>query len=211
MIDISKTVITKSDQLNADDLIGGPIIIQITDVKKVENDQPVIIHYQGDNGKPYKPCKSMRRALIHCWGANAAAYPGRSLKLFCDPAVTFGGEKVGGIRISHASHINGPQNFPLSVTRGKKKIYTVNPLEVPAPPAPAPWMQPNFDWGAWETVLKQRNESAETLEEFEAISNDTIQAQLKWLKINNNEIYERVLAERGERRTALMAQQKEEF
>lgn len=74
-----------------------------------------------------------------------------------------------------------------------------------------PWQQGDFDWSAWETVLQQRNESAETLEEFEAISNDTIQAQLKWLKINNNEIYERVLAERGERRTALMAQQKEEF
>ena len=25
---------------------------------------------EGDNRKPYKPCKSMRRVMVHCWGAD---------------------------------------------------------------------------------------------------------------------------------------------
>ena len=32
MVDLSKTIIAKSDQLNADDLLGGPITITIEDV-----------------------------------------------------------------------------------------------------------------------------------------------------------------------------------
>ena len=47
MIDISKTVIPKSDQLNADDLIVGPKRIKMTSVKVVSGDQPILIDYEG--------------------------------------------------------------------------------------------------------------------------------------------------------------------
>jgi len=33
MIDLSKTIEAKSDQLNADDLLGGPRILKITGIK----------------------------------------------------------------------------------------------------------------------------------------------------------------------------------
>ncbi len=47
----------KSDQLNADDLLTGPRTITITEVVNRETpDQPVWIRYEGDGGKPYKPC-----------------------------------------------------------------------------------------------------------------------------------------------------------
>lgn len=129
-IDISKTIAPKSDQLNADDLIAGPKTITVTGIKLVAEDQPVAIHFEGDDGKPYKPCKSMRRVLIKAWGPNGAAYVGRSMTLFLDEQVRFGGAAVGGIRISHLTAIDKPMSMALTATRGTKKAYTVQPLAV---------------------------------------------------------------------------------
>ena len=128
MIDISKTVAPKSDQLNADDLIAGPRTIVVTAVKLVAEDQPVAIHFAGDDNKPYKPCKSMRRVLVRAWGADAAQYAGRSMTLYLDETVRFGGAAVGGIRISHLSDISGPLTMALTATRAVKKAFTVKPL-----------------------------------------------------------------------------------
>ncbi|MBK8200630.1 MAG: hypothetical protein IPK75_20025 [Acidobacteria bacterium] len=89
---MSKFVIPKSDQLNADDLLSGPRTITITKVSGTgAADQPVAVHFEGDDGKPYKPCKSMRRVMIAGWGVDAAQYVGRSMTLYCDPKVVFGG------------------------------------------------------------------------------------------------------------------------
>ena len=43
MIDLSRTVAPKSDQLNADDLIAGPRTIVVTAVKLVVEDQPAVL------------------------------------------------------------------------------------------------------------------------------------------------------------------------
>ncbi len=128
MIDISKTVAPRSDQLNSDDLIAGPRTITVTSVRLVAEDQPVAIHYAGDDGKPYKPCKSMRRVLVRAWGADASTYAGRSMTLYLDETVRFGATAVGGIRISHLSNISGPMTMALTATRAVKKAFTVKPL-----------------------------------------------------------------------------------
>lgn len=122
------TITPKSDQLNADDLVGTSKTITITDVRRGTADQPVSIHYEGENGRPYKPCKSMRRVLIYAWGDDGKAWIGQSMTLYNDPEVKFGGVKVGGIRISHLSHINGTQIMQLTATRGKRAPYRVDPL-----------------------------------------------------------------------------------
>ena len=127
-LDISKTIAPKSDQLNADDLIGGPRTITITAVRLAAEDQPVSIHFEGDDGKPYKPCKSMRRVLVKAWGADGAQYAGRSMTLYLDESVRFGGAAVGGIRISHLSHISKSLTMALTATRATKKAYTVGVL-----------------------------------------------------------------------------------
>jgi hypothetical protein len=129
-LDISNTIIAKSDQLNADDLMGGPITIEIVDVKIVGGDQPLELHYRGAEGKPYKPGKSMRRVLSFMWGSDGEKYLGRSMTLYRDADVRFGGDVVGGIRISHLSHIPSTITLPLTVTRGKKKSFSVKPLIV---------------------------------------------------------------------------------
>ena len=131
-------IVPKSDQLNADSLLGGPMTITVREVTiRPGTEQPVSIHFEGDNAKPYKPCKSMARVMVHCWGPDAALYAGRSMTIYCDPKVSWGGMAVGGIRISHMSHISGTQTMALTATKGNKKPYTVKPLEMPNQAEPA--------------------------------------------------------------------------
>jgi len=131
MSDMAAVIIPKSDQLNADDLLAGPMTIKITDVTvRGGQEQPVSIHFENDNGKPYKPCKSMSRVLVTVWGPDSKQYIGRSMSLYCDPKVKWGGMEVGGIRISHMSDIDSAITMALTVTRANKKPFTVNPLKV---------------------------------------------------------------------------------
>lgn len=132
-MDITETLAPKSDQLNADDLIAGPITITITDVTKGNPEQPVNINWQGGDGRPYKPAKSMRRVIAQAWGVEANAYAGRSMTLYREPGVKYAGQDVGGIRISHMSHIEKPMKTAITLARGKREAYTVHPLTTPAP------------------------------------------------------------------------------
>lgn len=135
MTDISDTIIPKSDQLNSDDLIAGPRTIKITGVSRcAEAEQPIAVRFDGDNGKPYKPCKSMRRVMIAVWGADATQYDGRSMTLFRDASVTWGGMEVGGIRISHMSHMDGPMVMALTATKKTRKPFRVLQLVEEPPP-----------------------------------------------------------------------------
>jgi hypothetical protein len=136
-MDITPTLAPKSAQLNTDDLITGPRTITVTAVKAGNNEQPVAIYFEGDDGKPWYPCKSMRRVLVAAWGADASQYVGRGITLFRDPEVQYGGIKVGGIRISHLSGLDCPLSIALTVTRQKRSPYRVEPLKA-APVAPAP-------------------------------------------------------------------------
>lgn len=133
-LDMGAFVAPKSDQLNADDLIAGPRTIRITKVSGTgAPDQPVAVWYENDDGKPYKPCKSMRRVMIHAWGREAAQYVGRSMTIYRDPKVAFGGMEVGGIRISAMSHIERRLEMALTVTKAKRAPYRVEPLKVEPP------------------------------------------------------------------------------
>lgn len=147
MTNLANTIAPKSDQLNADDLITGPLTVRITKVVgRGGNDQPIAIHYDGDGGKPYLPCKSMRRLLVYVWGVDGAQYVGRSMTLYRDPHVKYGGIEVGGIRISHMSDIDDDVTLALTATRSSRKPYTVKPLRqkpsAPAAPPPPPTEEP---------------------------------------------------------------------
>lgn len=140
-MDMSAFVVPKSDQMNADDLISGPMTVTITKVSGTGNaDQPVAVYFEGDNGKPFKPCKSMRRVMIAAWGADANQYPGRAMTLYRDPKVAFGGMEVGGIRISHMSHMERDLALALTVTKAKRAPFVVKVLKqqtAASPPAVA--------------------------------------------------------------------------
>jgi hypothetical protein len=132
-LDMSAFCVAKSDQLNADDLISGPRTITITKVTAQADsaDQPVSIHYEGGEGRPFKPCKTVRRIMVGVWGKDASKYVGRSMTLYRDPSVSFGGMQVGGIRVSHMSHIEDDKTVALLVTRGRKAPFKIKPLKLP--------------------------------------------------------------------------------
>jgi hypothetical protein len=126
------TIVPKSDQLNADDLLTGPRDVTFTGFKKTggkSDVQPVSLNFEGDDGRPYKPCKSMRRVLVGLWGDQGRNYVGKSVRLYTDPEVTFGKVKVGGIRISHASGLQAPFEIVLTVSKSVRKPWVVKPLD----------------------------------------------------------------------------------
>lgn len=131
-VDMSRFIAPKSDQLNADDLIGGPRTITITKVTGNEGnaEQPVNVFFEGDEGRPFRPCKSMRRVMVKVWGADASKYVGHSMTIYRDPKVKWGGMEVGGIRISHMTGIDSAQVMALSESRQARKPYKVEPLKV---------------------------------------------------------------------------------
>jgi hypothetical protein len=129
-MDISDTLAPKSDQLDAVDLLGGPRTFTITKVSKGNPEQPVNIHL-AEFPRVWRPGKSMRRVLAACWGTDASAWTGHRVTLYCDEAVMFGGEVVGGTRIAALSHIDKAKRIPLIVKRGKSATFTVQPLAEP--------------------------------------------------------------------------------
>ena len=100
MNDMSQVIIPKSDQINADDFVAGPITFQIEGVEiRAGTEQPVSIHLAGEP-RAWKPCKSMSRVLVAAWGPDANVYRGRSVTLYRDPTVKWGGMEIGGIHSS---------------------------------------------------------------------------------------------------------------
>jgi hypothetical protein len=125
---MSQAIIPRSDQWNADDFLSGPKTFKISDVKiRGGHEQPVSISVEGSD-KVYRPCKSMSRVLVNCWGPDASKYIGRSLTLYADPSVMWGGMKVGGIRIAFLSDITETITMALTTTRATRKPFTVRPL-----------------------------------------------------------------------------------
>src|SRR5215217_3394528 len=134
-VNMADTIAPKSDQLNAEDLLAGPRTVTITEVRKGSVEQPVDIRLAEFPGRPFRPSKTVRRILVSAWGPDAAVYAGRRMTLYRDPAVRFGGMDVGGIRVSHLSHIEKPMTLVLAVSKGKRAPYVIKPLAVLQDPA----------------------------------------------------------------------------
>lgn len=126
------TIIPKSDQLNYDDVMAGPLTVRVTGLAAGSPDQPVIVRVAdaatGEPLRDYKPCKSMRRVLIACWGDRGRDWIGRTMRLVGDPTVMFGGVKVGGIRIAAVSGIAEPRRIMLTTTRSKRAETIIDVL-----------------------------------------------------------------------------------
>lgn len=134
---LAEALAPRSDQLNADDLIPGPRVLKITNARiaKDGRDIKVVLNFDGDNGKPWKPCKTMGRAMVMAWAVtDESQMVGKSVRVYRDPEVKFGDQgAVGGIRISHMSHITKPAIIKLTVSQGKKGTFTFHPLVTEQP------------------------------------------------------------------------------
>ncbi|MDF9748670.1 hypothetical protein [Arthrobacter sp. ES3-54] len=176
-MDLTESIAPKSDQLNADDLMAGPVTVTIAEVAKGTPEQPVDVHLVEFPGRAYRPSKSMRRVMVSAWGAEASTYAGHRLTLVRNPEITFGRDKVGGIEISHLSHIDKPLTIALTATRGKRKNFTVAPL--PAPTARDFLAEANAAGDdiallrALYTAAQQAGEPADTLNAIKALATPT--------------------------------------
>ena len=165
-MDMTRTIEPRSDQLNADDLMAGPVTVTITSVTRGTPEQPVNVELAEYPGRPYRPAKSMRRVLVAAWGKDSSVYAGRRLTLYRDPRVRFGREEVGGIRISHLSHISEAMTVMLTVTRGRRAPFTVQPLPDDAPRETL--AKPREAHGGSATVV-ERLDAATTLDDLRAL------------------------------------------
>ena len=138
MNDMSETIIAKSDQINAADLIGTTRTVTVREVRiKAGDDQPVTILIEDDK-KSFRPCKGMRRLIVRVWGADANQYIGKSMTLFCDPTVKWAGKPEGGIRISHMTGLDEKIVEFVRISKEKTKPYEVLPLNMEAQAKPKP-------------------------------------------------------------------------
>ena len=199
--DMSPTIIAKSDQVNADDLIGGPMTIKIESVDKRLNDpagQTVWIHY-GDQKKTYKPGLSMRRVIIGLYGNDSREWIGKQLTLFRDPEVPFGSAKVGGVRISHATGITEPKTIMIQTKKGVRKPWTVLPLIDEQPKQPT---KPSDKAATWAQGFIERVNACETLEALATLIMDN-QKAIERLDSEYHEIALRVRNECDRKRKEL--------
>lgn len=139
-MDISKALVAKSDQLNASDLTGAPIVATIEAVRRGDAAKPVIVDLVGMKGRPWKPSKGMLRVVAHAWGVESDAWVGRSVKLVNNPEVIYAGEPVGGVEVIAMSHIDKPFTIPVRISQKKVKQHHVDLLaEPPTEPWRAQW------------------------------------------------------------------------
>ena len=133
-LDMTESLAPRSDQLDAVDLLGGPRTFTIESVSKGNPEQPFNFHL-AEFPRVWRPGKSMRRVIVAAWGGKTSAYVGQRVTLYCDPSVQFGGDTVGGTRISHMSGLDKPLKVPLLIKRGKSAMFTVQPLKDEPKPA----------------------------------------------------------------------------
>lgn len=132
MNDYSYLVESKSDQLNASDLIAGGKEIEVSHVVVLPrgSEQPMQIFYSGCDNKPFKPCLIMRKLLMNFWGNDFNSWGGRIISVYLDKSVSFGKAKnVGGVRIDGLSDIKSDAEITIQVARGKFSTFKVRRLE----------------------------------------------------------------------------------
>lgn len=134
MADIAKAIEPRSDQQNAVDYLSGPRVFTVAGTSDFRDDKgraKVNVHLVEAPDRPFKPSATNLRLIVIGWGQDDTAWVGRRIKLDLDPEVRFGGEKVGGIRVTALSDLEQPYTVKLPTTRGKKAEFRVEKLDVP--------------------------------------------------------------------------------
>jgi hypothetical protein len=119
----------RSDQWNADDFVGSSKTFTIAGVKVGSAEQKYDIALEGES-RVWRPPLTILRILMDekVWGDESDVWIGRRVTLYRDPTVRFGKDVVGGIRLSHVSHIAKPVTLAVTTTRGKRAMVTIEPL-----------------------------------------------------------------------------------
>lgn len=183
-MDLSKTIIPRSDQLNFDDVQISSITAVIKSVRAGNKEQPVFIDLEGYDGRPYKPSKSMRRVLIEGWGNDGHAWAGKSLTLAGDPSVKYGGVAVGGIKVKAMSDVESSFSLMLTVSRGKRVEHVVEKLVTKPKVDPLEW----FSEAAMHSTLAQLESRFEKTKAALAGDDDRVSKATEVYKTRKSEL-----------------------
>lgn len=201
MADISQHIAPKSDQLNGDDLLAGDRIIHIREVKVlgVGKEQPIWIYFDGDGGRPWKPCKTMARLLANLWKSpDTSTWVGKSAHLYHDPEVTWAGAKVGGIRVRAVSHMDAPRQVAISESQKKRKLAVIGVID-----ADPRQTKPTEDGATrWANNYIAKVKAAATADELNAFANGKA-AKLAELQSARADLHTRCVQTLDARRTEL--------
>lgn len=141
-MDMTESLQPRSDQINADSLTAGPVVVTVTKVVPGKASQPFDFELAEFPGRAYRPGVTMRRVIAAAWGKETDAYTGKRMELYCDPDVRYGKDVTGGIRISRMSGLKKPLTIRAQTTRGKRAPFTVEPLPDAAPSSPVRHLTP---------------------------------------------------------------------
>lgn len=121
-------IVRKTDQWNNEDFENGSRVFTISHVTEGKAEAAYDIHFSDGEGRCWRPSNGMLELLWRLWGDDSKVWAGRQVELFRDPNVRMGRDVVGGIRVRSMSHIDKPMSPLITVSRGTKKPYKVEPL-----------------------------------------------------------------------------------
>lgn len=127
------TIEKNTDQLNYEDFLGGATrTVTIVSVERGRKEAQYDIAIEGDD-RFWRPPPTVLKLIVLAYGDEGSNWVGKSARLYGDPDVKMKGVKVGGIRVSHLSHIAKPLTATLAITRGQTGSFTVDPLPDESP------------------------------------------------------------------------------
>lgn len=129
-MDITDALAPTSDQLDAVELVKPRTFTIDTGSRLGKRDGKTVAEIRLVGfPRVWRPSKGMLDVLAACWGTDGKQWAGRSITLYNDTDVMYGKDKVGGIRISHLSHIDKARDVMIRANGvGRKRSWHVEPL-----------------------------------------------------------------------------------
>jgi hypothetical protein len=140
-VDITDALAPVSDQLDAIELVNPRTFTIDTGSRLGKREGKTVAEIRFvDFDRVWRPSKGMLDLLAACWTTDAKTWVGHRVTVYNDPNVMFGRDKVGGVRISHLSHIDGPRTVKIrgAGTDGRKLDWHVEALTDAAPTTTEP-------------------------------------------------------------------------
>jgi len=130
-MDITQALAPNSDQLDAIELVEPRTFTIDTGSRIGKRDGKTVAEIRlVELDRVWRPSKGMLDVLAACWSTKGDQWPGKRVTLYNDPDVMFGKDKVGGVRISHLSHIDAARDVQIrgAGATGRKRTWHVEPL-----------------------------------------------------------------------------------
>ena len=129
MVSMARAFLSKSDQLNALDLIESKVI-QIDRVDYDEDRKQKVWVFYNKLPNPWKPSLGILKIIgaPSLMGDDNDDWINKRLRIFNNPKVTWAGKESGGIQVSEICLAKRKMMFKLRINKLSSKPYEINPL-----------------------------------------------------------------------------------